>query len=165
MAKARTWIIVIFSVIGLIVVGLMVMAGAGTYWMMNHIKTSPATATQAVKTFDQERARFGTEKALIGSEDIDNASGVQRRLDAMPSASAKPTEMEILVWDPNDERTVRIALPFWMLKIGKRKIDIGSGAFDFDRFSIDVNDLERIGPKLIADITRPGGERVLVWTK
>ena len=25
--------------------------------------------------------------------------------------------------------------------------------------------LERIGPKLIVDVERPGGERVLVWTK
>lgn len=165
MAKARTWIIVILSVIGFIVVSLMVLAGAGTYWMMSHIKTAPTTATQAVKTFEQERARFGAEKALIGYEDIDNASGVQRRLDAMPTARVKPTEMSILVWDPDEERTVRIALPFWMLKMGKRKIDIGSNAFDFDRFQIDVNDLERIGPKLIADIQRPGGERVLVWTR
>ena len=165
MAKARTWIIVILSVIGFIVVGLMVLAGAGAYWIGSHIKTSPTTVTQAVKTFDQERARFGTEKALIGNEDIDNTSGVQKRIDAMPSASVKPTEMSILVWDPDEERTVRIALPFWMLKIGKRKIDIGSNAFDFDRFQIDVHDLERIGPKLIADIQRPGGERVLVWTK
>ncbi len=165
MAKARTWIIVILSIIGFIVVCLMVMAGAGAYWVGSHIKTAPSTATQAVKTFDQERARFGTEKPLIGSEDIDNAPGVQKRLEALPTASVKPTEMSVLVWDPDDERTVRIALPFWMLKIGKRKIDIGSGAFDFDRFSIDVNDLERIGPKLIVDITRPGGERVLVWTK
>ena len=165
MAKARTWIIVILSIVGVTVVGLMVLAGAGTMWMMRHIKTAPTTATQAVRTFDQERLRFGTEKALIGSEDIDNAPGVQRRLDAMPTASVKPTEMTILVWDPDQERTVRIALPFWMLKIGKRKIDIGSSGFDFDRFRIDVNDLERIGPKLIADIQRPGGERVLVWTR
>lgn len=165
MAKARTWIIVVLAIIGFIVVCLLVLAGAGTMWMMRHINTAPATATQAVKTFDQERARFGTEKALVGFEDMDNAAGVQRRLEAMPSSATKPTEMAILVWDPDGERTVRIALPFWMLKIGKHKIDIGSTAFDFDRFRIDVNDLERIGPKLIADIQRPGGERVLVWTR
>jgi hypothetical protein len=165
MAKARTWIIIILSVVGFIVISLMVLAGAGTVWMMRHITTSPTTATQAVKTFDQERARFGTEKALIGLEDVDNSAGVQRRIDAMPTASVKPTEMEILVWDPDEERTVRIALPFWLLKMGKRKIDIGSSAFDFDRFRIDVNDLERIGPRLIADIQRPGGERVLIWSR
>lgn len=165
MAKARTWIIVILSIIGFIVVCMMVLAGAGTMWLMRHVKTSPTSATQAVKTFDQERARFGAEKALIGLDDMDNAPAVQKRLDVMPTSAVKPTEMSILVWDPDNERTVKIALPFWMLKIGKRKIDIGSSVFDFDRFRIDVNDLERIGPKLIADIQRPGGERVLVWTR
>lgn len=165
MAKARTWIIVILSVIGFIVVCMMVLAGAGAYWLTRHIKTSPTTATEAVKTFDQERARFGAEKALVTLEDVDNSAGVQRRLEAMPTSAVKPTEMAILVWDPDEARTVRIALPFWLLKMGKRKIDIGSGGFDFDRFRIDVNDLERIGPRLIVDLQRPGGERVLVWTR
>jgi hypothetical protein len=165
MAKARTWIIVILSVIGFIVVCLMVLAGAGTMWMMRHINTAPSTATQAVKTFDEERARFGTEKALITLEDVDNGAAVQKRIDAMPTSTTKPTEMAILVWDPDGERTVRIALPFWLLKLGKKKIDIGSNAFDFDRFRIDVRALERIGPKLIAAIQKPGGVRVLVWSR
>lgn len=165
MPKARTWLIIILSTIGFIIVCLMVLAGAGAYWVGKHIRTSPTTATQAVKTFEQERARFGAEKALIGMEDVENTAGVQRRLEAMPTSAVKPTEMQVLAWDPDEERTVRVALPFWLLKVGKRKIDIGGGGFDFDRFQIDVNDLERIGPKLIVDITRPGGERVLVWTK
>jgi hypothetical protein len=165
MPKARTWIIVLLAVVGAIVIGLMVMAGVGTMWMMRHINTAPSTATQAVKSFEQERARFGTEKPLIGIDDIDNGAAVQRRIDAMPTAAVKPTEMAILVWDPDKERTVRITLPFWLLKLGKRKIDIGSGAFDFDRYRVDVRDLERIGPKLIVDIQRPGGERVLVWSR
>lgn len=165
MPKARTWLIIILSIVGFIVVCLMVLAGAGAYWVGKHIQTSPTTATQAVKTFDQERARFGTEKPLIGMEDVENAAGVERRLEAMPTSKIKPTEMEVLAWDPEGERTVRVALPFWLLKVGKRKIDIGGGGFDFDRFRIDVSDLERIGPKLIVDITRPGGERVLVWTR
>jgi uncharacterized integral membrane protein len=41
MAKARTWIIVILAIVGAIVIGLMVMAGVGTMWMMRHINTAP----------------------------------------------------------------------------------------------------------------------------
>jgi hypothetical protein len=165
MAKARTWIIIILAIVGFFVICMMVAAGAGTFWLMRHVNTAPASATQAVKTFEQERARFGTEKPLIGLDDIDNGPAVQKRIDALPTSTTKPTEMAILVWDPDQERTVRIALPFWLLKLGKRKIDIGSNAFDFDRFRIDPRDLERIGPKLIADIQKPGGERVLVWSR
>ena len=165
MAKARTWIIIILSVVGFVVLCLLVLAGSLGMWTMRHIHTEPATATQAVKTFEEERARFGTEKALITLDDVDNGAAVQKRIDGMPTSATKPTEMAILVWDPDGERTVRIALPFWLLKLGKKKIDIGSNAFDFDRFRIDVRDLERIGPKLIADIQKPGGERVLVWSR
>ena len=88
------------------------------------------------------------------------------RLAALPPAATPATDLAILVWDPTDERTVRISLPFWVLKLGRRKIDIGnSGGFDFERLNIDVDQLEKIGPRLLVDVQRPGGERVLVWTK
>jgi hypothetical protein len=166
MAKVRTWILIIFAGIGLIVVCLLVLAGVGGMWVVRHIKTEPATATSAVKTFEQERARFGVEKALISFDDVDSPSGIQKKFDALPASATPATEMEILVWSPDSGRTVRISLPFWLLKMGRRKIDIaGADSFDFDRLRIDVNQLERIGPKLIADLERPGGEKVLVWTK
>jgi hypothetical protein len=165
-AKARTWILAILAVIGGIVILLFVLAGFSTYWVMQHIKTQPATATSAVKSFEQERAKFGDEHALLTPDDIDNPRVIQKKIDSLPAGSAPATNMEILVWSPNSERTVRISLPFWLLKLGRKKIDIGGAdSFDFERLQIDVNQLERIGPKLIADIERPGGERVLVWTK
>jgi hypothetical protein len=161
----RKWIVIIFAVIGVFVVGLMVLAGAGAMWVGRHININQASSSDAIRTFDQERARFKDEKPLITADDLNDTSGVQRRVNALPASSTKPTEMAILVWDPDEQRTVRIALPFWLLKIGKRKIDIGASTFDFERFRLDVNDLERIGPRLIADFQRPGGERVLLWTR
>ncbi len=166
MAKARTWILIILAVLGALVVCLFVLAGASTYWVMKHIKTQPSSATSAVRTFDQERAQFGEQKALLTSDEIDTPSVLQRKIDALPPGTALATNMEILVWSPTSERTVRISLPFWLLKLGRKKIDIsGADSFDFERLHIDVNQLERIGPKLIVDVERPGGERVLVWTR
>ncbi len=166
MARARTWILIIFASIGAIVIFLMVAAGVGTFWLMRHISTQPATATSAVKTFDQERARFGTEPALLNLDDLDNGFAIQKKIDSLPASPTPATEMGILVWSPDNNRTVRIALPFWLLRLGRKKITIsGADSFDFDRLKIDVGQLERIGPRLIADIERPGGERVLIWTK
>jgi hypothetical protein len=165
-AKARTWILAVLAVIGGIVILLFVLAGFSTYWVMQHIKTQPATATSAVKSFEQERAKFGAETALLTPDDMENPRAIQKKIDNLPVAAAPATNMEVLVWSPNNERTVRISLPFWLLKLGRKKIDIsGADSFDFERLQIDVNQLERIGPKLIVDIERPGGERVLVWTK
>ncbi len=166
MAKARTWILAILAVIGGLVICLFVLAGASTYWVMRHIKTTPATATAAVKTFEQERAQFGAEQALLSLDELEKPENIQKKIDALPAGSAPATNMEVLVWSPNSERTVRISLPFWLLKLGRNKIDIaGADSFDFNRLQIDVTQLERIGPRLLADLERPGGERVLVWTK
>jgi hypothetical protein len=161
----RKWIVIIFAVIGVFVVGLMVLAGAGAFWVGRHINVTQASSSDAIRTFDQERARFKDEKPLITADDLNDSAAVQRRVAALPTSQTVPTEMAILVWDPDEERTVRIALPFWILKIGKKKIDIGASSFDFERFRLGVDDLERIGPRLIADFQRPGGERVLVWTR
>jgi len=166
MAKARTWILIILATIGTIVVGLLVLAGVGTYWLTQHIKTQPSTATSAVKTFEQQRAQLGTEPALVMLDDLESPQSLVKKINDLPAGAAPATNMEILVWSPDSERTVRITVPFWVLKLGRKKINIsGANAFDFDRLNIDVNQLERIGPKLIADLERPGGERVLVWTK
>lgn len=166
MAKARTWILAILAIIGGLVLVLFVLAGASTYWVMKHIKTTPATATSAVKTFEQERAQFGVQQALLSLDELEKPAAIQKKIDDLPAGATPATTMEVLVWSPNSERTVRISLPFWLLKLGRKKIDIGGAdSFDFDRMQIDVNQLERIGPKLLADLERPGGERVLVWTK
>lgn len=167
MARVRTWILIIFAGIGIIVVGFIAVAGIGIYAVTRNFKIQPATATSAVKTFEQERTRFGAQQALLTLDDIDNdAAAVQRKIDNLPISATPATEMEILVWSPNRDRTVRISLPFWLLKLGRKKITIaGADSFDFDRLNVDVTQLERIGPRLIADIERPGGERVMVWTK
>ena len=166
MAKARNWILIIFAIIGVIVVCIVALAGVGIYAVTRNFKSQPATATSAIKTFEQARTALGGQPALLTLEDIDNPSTIQKKIDSLPASTTPATTMEILVWAPNNERTVRITLPFWLLKFGKKKIDIsGADSFDFNRMQIDINQLERIGPKLIVDVERPGGERVLVWTK
>ena len=118
------------------------------------------------ESFEEERARLGDAKALITSDELDTPAVIQKKIDALPASQTPVSEMHILVWSPDSQRTVRITLPFWLLKMGRKKIDIsGADSFDFDRLRIDVNQLERIGPQTLVDLARPGGERVLVWTK
>ena len=122
----------------------------------SHVSTSPSSATSAVKTFDEERARFGSQQPLLKLDDLDRldrmdrmerAADVNTRLAALPPASAPATDLAILVWDPNDERTVRISLPFWVLRLGKRKIDIGNSS----GFDVDVQPLE-VEAARVADV-------------
>jgi hypothetical protein len=79
--------------------------------------------------------------------------------------------MVILAWNPDRGRIVRVSLPFWLLLMGRRKVDLfdstgtGSNSFDVDRLNIDVHELERIGPAFVLDYVTMNGERILVWTQ
>lgn len=166
MAKARNWILIILAIIGGLVVCLIAAAGFGTYMIMQRVKTEPATATSAVKTFDAQRTEFKGQTPLVTFDDLENPETVTKKIAALPVGAAPATDLHILVWAPDSQRTVNISLPFWLLKMGKRKVDIGSAeGFDFERFNVDIAQLERIGPRLFADFEKPGGERVLIWTK
>ena len=166
MAKARTWILIILAGVGAFVIAMIIAAVVATSYVVKHVSSEPANATTAIKRFEEQRAVFGEQKPLLSLDDLDRSADVQKKIDSLPPGKTPATDLEIFVWSPNSERTVRISLPFWLLKLGRKKINIaGADAFDFDRLQIDVNQLERIGPKLLAEVERPGGERVLVWTK
>jgi hypothetical protein len=171
MPKARTWLFIIFGTFGVLVLAMLVMAGLGTMWVLKHVNTQPATSAAATKTFETERAQFKDKTPLFKFEDLErldrsnNADAIMRKISALPTSPVKPTDLAILAWDPDDERTVRVSIPFWALRFGGKKARFSNGGFDFDSLRLDVGELERIGPTLLIDIQRPGGERVLVWTK
>ena len=95
MAKARTWILAILAIIGGLVLVLFVLAGASTYWVMKHIKTTPATATSAVKTFEQERAQFGAQQALLSLDELEKPAAIQKKIDDLPAGATPATTMAV----------------------------------------------------------------------
>ena len=166
MAQKRNWLVIILAIIGAIVVCLFVLAGAGAYMVARHITSKSSTATAAVKTFEDQRAQFNGQTPVIALDDLDSPEVVRKKLDALPTSTTPISDLHVLVWSPDSQRTVDISLPMWILKMGKRKMDFGSNSgVDFERYRIDITDIERIGPHLLVDLEKPGGERVLVWTK
>ena len=154
------------GVIGGLVLLFFIAIGALVYGVTRHIKTQPATATSAVKTFDDQRAQFQGQSALFTLDDLDHPENVHKRVQAIPAGNTPASELCVLVWSPDSQKTVNVSLPFWLLKMGRRKINIQSDEdFEFEKFNVDVDQLERIGPHFIADLQKPGGERVLIWTK
>jgi hypothetical protein len=162
----KTWIWIVVSGLGVCLVALIVVAGAGVYFVANHVKQQSASSGDALRTFEQARARFGDQKPLV-EVDVSDQVKVVRRLQDIPTSSTKPQTMAILAWNPDEGRVVNITLPFWLLRMGRRKIDLFNGDrnFDLDRLSLDVADLERIGPALVLDMRARNGQRVLVWTQ
>jgi hypothetical protein len=163
----KTWIWIIVGVLGVGLVALIVVAGAGVYFITSHVHQQRASSGDALRSFEQARAKFGDQKPLVEVDAGSDQAKVVRRLEDIPTSQTRPQTLAILAWDPDESRVVRVDLPFWLLRMGRRKIDLfnGNRNFDLDRLSIDVNDLDRIGPALVCDIRGREGQRVLVWTQ
>lgn len=166
MAAGRTWLKILLVVIALGMLGMCAIAGAGVYFVSKHVNTSTVSASDALKQFDEARARFKDAQPLLHIDS--NERVTQRRPIAdIPTADVKATTLVVMAWDPDDERIVNFKVPLWVLGMGERKIDLGIGAesFDMRRLNIDVKDLERIGPTLVLDLKSADGDRALVWTQ
>jgi hypothetical protein len=165
MASRKTWLWIILGGLGFCVLVLFVIAGAGVYFVAQHFETEPATGPDALRSFDEARARFRDAKPLIEIDERERPH-MTRDLASMPDGATRPQHLWILAWDPDEERTVKVSLPFWLLRMGRQKVDLGRDVgVDFERFNIDMRDLERVGPLLVFDQRAPSGERVLIWTQ
>ena len=82
-----------------------------------------------------------------------------------PDGKTRARQMQVLVWDADHERLVKVAVPFWVLRMGHQKIDIANSPFEIERMQLDVKELERVGPVLLLDLRSRGGQRVLIWTQ
>lgn len=166
MAPASTWLKILLVVVGLGMLGMCAIAGAGVYFVSQHVNTSTVSAGDALKQFEDARAQFKGQQPLIEIDTNERVTQL-RDLADLPAAPAKATTLVIMAWDPNDERIVNLRIPLWVLSLGEQKIDLGVGAesFDLRRLNLDVRDLERIGPALVLDAKAPGGDRALIWTQ
>ena len=167
MATRRTWLWIVLGVLGFCVFCLIAVAGAGVYFVSQHIKTERVTNADAIRAFDEVKARFSGAPPLY---ELDNTEQprMARPLSELPTSNAKPDQLWLLAWDPDDERLVKASLPFWILTMGgQQKMEVaGRGRdFDLDRLKLDPQELERIGPRLVFDFRDHDGARVLLWTQ
>lgn len=166
MSSAKTWLKVIFVLIALGMLGMCAVAGAGIYFVTQHVSTSKVTSSSALKQFEEARARFEGQTPLI---EIDARERVRRLRDlsAMPTASSRTTSLGVMAWNPEEERIVNLKLPLWILTMGQKKVELGMGpdSFDLRRLDLDLKELERVGPLLVVDLHTVTGERILVWTE
>jgi len=165
-ASKKTWIWIIVACLGMGVMSLFGLAAAGVYFVASHIDTERVSSAEAMRAFDDARAEFKEMKPLF---ELDNSERAQptRVLREIPSGTTRPDDLWIMAWDPDDGRMLKISLPFWMLRMGRRNLDVhhDETGFDLEDLDLDVEELERIGPTLVFDLRAPEGERVLVWTR
>jgi hypothetical protein len=164
MAKRRTWLWILVAIVGLGLVCVIAMAGFGMYFVSRHVHAGPSTSADAFQAFDNARARFKDAKAIFELDDRERPRQM-RQFGELPTSATRAEMVWILAWDPERERLVKMSLPFWVLRLGRQKIDIANGGFDFERLELDVNELQRVGSVLLFDFRTTNGKRVLIWTQ
>lgn len=124
---------------------------------------------QTEETFDREvaavMARLGDVPVLIEDTPTGprlSAGNLERR--RATAGSHRPDALWVMVWAADEEKIVRLSVPFWLLRLSPKDVDINVKDVDLGRLRLSVEDLERAGPGplLIRDDRE---SRVLVWTE
>ncbi|OFW08713.1 MAG: hypothetical protein A3H96_08600 [Acidobacteria bacterium RIFCSPLOWO2_02_FULL_67_36] len=163
--KVKTWV---WVVVGIVVAGILcviALAGVGVYFFTQHINTRSASPAIAARDFDQVKGQFTGQKPLI---ELDDRGRYLRTNTREASVNARaPESLNILAFDPDDGRIVKVTIPFWLLRLKMQgtRIDFNGNRMELEDLRLTVEDLERFGPTLIVDHKSPDGERVLVWSQ
>jgi hypothetical protein len=162
--KVKTWVWVVVGIVVCGILAVIMMAAAGLWFVKSHVNIQATTAAAATEDFQTVRQRFATQKPLI---ELDEHGSFLRANTDRPTSTQRPQTLNIIAFDPHDEKMVRVDVPFWVLRLkgGGGKFDIGRSNVDLARMRITVEDLERYGPILILDQKDTDGSRVLVWSQ
>lgn len=163
-AKVKTWVWVVVGIVAVGILCLIAVAAAGLWFAKTHVNITSASRATVSTEFEQVRSRFSTQKPLI---EIDEHGRYVHANTDRPAGTTRPETLNILAFDPRNERVVRMDVPFWLLRLRMRgtRINLGGSSMDLNDMNITVEDLERWGPTLIVDHTAPDGARVLVWSQ
>jgi hypothetical protein len=164
--KVKTWVWVVVGVIAVGILCVLAIAAASVYYFAQHVKTLEASPAMASREFEQVRARFTGQQPLIELDDRGQLlrSNPDRPVQQNPQP---PEQLNVLAFDPESGRIVRVTVPFWLLrwKMGGTTIDFNGNRMDLEDLKLTVEDLERFGPTLIVDHKTRRGDRVLVWSQ
>jgi hypothetical protein len=89
----------------------------------------------------------------------------------------KAKQVNVLVFDPDDEKLVRVSVPMWLAKKAYHIAegdddpgtdtsgDAGERAARELRHRIPLAELEKAGPGILVEVEEDEGEQVLVWLR
>ena len=164
--RVKAWIWVVIAVVVIGVLCIVAIAGVGLYYFSQHVETRSASPANAARDFEQVKARFAGQKPLVELDE--HGRYLRSNTDRTAPPNAKPPEsINVMAFDPDDGRIVRLSIPFWVvrMKMHGATIDLNGKHMDLEDLRLTAEDLERFGPTLIVDHKNTSGERVLVWSQ
>src|SRR5689334_6908566 len=144
--KVKAWVWVILAVVVIGVLCVVAIAGIGLYFFSQHVETRTASPANAAHDFEQVKLRFSGQKPLIELDD--EGRYLRSNTDRTPPANVKaPESINVMAFDPNDGRIVRLTVPFWLVRMKMRgaTIDLNGKHMDLEDLRLTAEDLERFG--------------------
>ena len=162
----RQWLVAGGVVVLVGAIGLTALAASCAVLVTRQVEVREG---ESVDAFERESAavltRLGDVPALI--EDTPTgprlSPGNLERRKAL-AGSKRPEALWVLVWAPDEKKIVRLSVPFWLLRLSPKGIDINVNDVDLGKLRLSVEDLERAGPGPLL-IRDDNSSRVLVWTE
>jgi len=144
------------------------MAGGSAYLLSTWSRLERADARGAEKAIRETLDALGSSPPLIEIAG-DGTVRVHREMES--PAPAPLRTLHLLAWDPGSSRLLRVAFPFWFVRIKmSSRLDLGTlttalaGDWGHMDLSVSEEDLRRRGPGLVLDERRGDGARLLLWT-
>jgi len=165
--KKKNWLLIILGiVIFVVIVGIAGVVGFG-YWMYRQMGVTTMTTEDPAPAFEEARAPFKSQQPYIemSLDNNEERAVVHHELEKPEKSTVK--RLRVLIYDPGDNRLVRLQIPFWLVRLGgsDKHISFDAGGVHGVRLSITPSDLERRGPGLILDQETRGGQRLLIWAE
>jgi hypothetical protein len=163
--KKRNWIAIIlgvFLLFGILGVGCVALTVS---WFRQNMAVTKTQEEAAMQQFEDVRKRFAGQQPLIELVD-DKPQLAAARASEAPSQTPLTT-MHVIAYDVDEGNLVTFSLPFWLLRMksGPIRISAYQQGWDDRGVSFRVEDIEKHGPGIIVDATRPGEGRVIVWAE
>jgi hypothetical protein len=132
--------------------------------VLRELRFTAASRDEALKALDETRQHFAGQLPLVR---VTGSKGFPHLvvMHAPSGAERKPVrELLVLAYDPHDGQLVRTKVPLWVVRLGgwRNFVLRTLGRADLQ---VTVEDIERHGPGLIADIRGPGGTQALMWAE
>lgn len=161
MASKKAWLWIIGGVIALGLIAV-VLVGGFAYFAYRQMSFEAASQESAAAQFTGVRARF-KEGAYIELDPVGRTFRIHRELEGDHETDLQA--IHILAWDADKAQLVRLAIPFWLVRLNSSaafRLPVGNWN---EQFRVTASDLARRGPGIILDVEEPGGTRVIVWAE
>jgi hypothetical protein len=163
--KKRNWIAIVLGVLllfGILGVGCVVITVS---WFRQNLSVTGTSEEAAMQQLDEVRSRFPGQQPLIQLVDGRPQLATERATEA-PTQTTLST-LHVIAFDTDEGHLVSFSLPFWLLRMksGPIRISAYQQGWDDRGVSFRVEDIEKHGPGIIVDTTRPGEGRVIVWAE